>query len=35
MNDGESPVPVFEERGENHDILHEADYQHLIEEAQR
>ncbi|RKT42731.1 hypothetical protein [Thiocapsa rosea] len=35
MNDGESPVLVFEQRGENRDILHEAYYQLLIEEAQR
>jgi hypothetical protein len=35
MNDGESPILVFEQRGENRDILHEAYYQLLIEEAQR
>jgi predicted ABC-type ATPase len=35
MNDVESPVLVFEQRGENRDILHEAYYQLVIEEAQR
>jgi len=35
MNDGESPMLVFEQRGENRDILDEAYYQLLIEEAQR
>jgi predicted ABC-type ATPase len=35
MNDGESPVLLFEQRGESRDILHEAYYQLLIEEAQR
>jgi hypothetical protein len=35
MNDGESPVLLFGQRGESRDILHEAYYQLLIEEAQR
>jgi len=35
MNDGESPVLVFEQRGENRDILHENYYQLLLEEAER
>jgi len=33
MNDGESPVLVFEQRGENRDMLHENYYQLLLEEA--
>jgi predicted ABC-type ATPase len=35
MNAGESPVLVFEQRGENRDILHENYYQLLLEEAER
>ena len=35
MNDGESPVLVFEQREENRDILHEDFYQLLLEEAER
>lgn len=35
MNDGESPMLVFEQRGENRDILHEAHYQLLLAEAKR
>jgi predicted ABC-type ATPase len=33
MNDGESPVLVFEQRGDIRDILHENYYQLLLEEA--
>ncbi len=33
MNDGESPVLVFEQRGGNRDIVHDDDYQLLLEEA--
>ncbi len=35
MNDGESPVLVFEQRGSDRDIVHDDYYQHLLEEAQR
>ncbi|MEY6433580.1 AAA family ATPase [Thioalkalicoccus limnaeus] len=35
MNDGENPVLVFEQRGENRDTLHQVYYQLLIEEAER
>jgi predicted ABC-type ATPase len=35
MNDRESPVLIFEQRGENRDVLHEAYYQLLIAEARR
>lgn len=35
MNDGESPVLVFEQRGDNRDIFHDAYYQRLLEEADR
>lgn len=35
MNGGENPVLVFEQRGEERDILHEAYYQLLIEEAKQ
>ena len=35
MNDGGSPVLVFEQREENRDILHEDFYQLLLEEAER
>jgi predicted ABC-type ATPase len=35
MNDGENPVLVFEQCGENRDILHQVYYQLLIEEAER
>jgi hypothetical protein len=35
MSDGENPVLVFEQRGENRDILHEDYYQLLLEEAER
>ncbi|MBK1644456.1 hypothetical protein CKO25_07265 [Thiocapsa imhoffii] len=35
MNDGESPVLVFEQCEENRDILHQVYYQLLIEEAER
>ncbi|GAB4260908.1 MAG: hypothetical protein Kow0065_11300 [Methylomicrobium sp.] len=31
MNDGESPVPVFAQTGENRDILHEGYYQFLTQ----
>lgn len=33
MNDGESPVLVFEQQGQNRDIMHETYYQLLGEEA--
>lgn len=35
MNDGESPVLVFEQRGYDRDIVHDDYYQLLLEEAQR
>ncbi len=35
MNDGESPVLVFEQSGINRDIMHDAYYQLLMEEAKR
>lgn len=35
MNDGESPVLVFEQRGHDRDIVHDDYYQLLFEEAQR
>lgn len=35
MNDGESPVLVFEQRGENRDILHKTYYQLLLKGAKR
>lgn len=35
MNDGESPVLVFEQKAENRDIMHETYYQLLLEEAAR
>jgi len=35
MNDGESPVLVFEQRGNERDIVHDDDYQLLLEEAKR
>jgi len=35
MNDGESPVLVFEQKTENRDIMHETYYQLLLEEAAR
>lgn len=35
MNDGEKPVLVFEQQGENRDILHNDFYQLLLEEAKR
>jgi hypothetical protein len=33
MNDGESPVLVFEQRGDDRDIVHDYYYQLLLEEA--
>ncbi len=33
MNDGESPVLVFEQRGSDRDIVHDDYYQLLLEEA--
>jgi len=33
MNDGESPVLVFEQRGNNRDVIHEDYYQLLLEEV--
>jgi predicted ABC-type ATPase len=33
MNEGETPVLVFEQSGENRDILHEDYYQRLLKEA--
>jgi predicted ABC-type ATPase len=35
MNDGESPVLVFEQSGIDRDIMHDAYYQLLMEEAKR
>jgi len=35
MNDGESPVLVFEQRGGERDIVHDDYYQLLLEEAKR
>lgn len=35
MNDGESPVVVFEQRGSERDIVHDDYYQLLLEEAKR
>jgi len=35
MNDGESPVLVFEQRGGDRDIVHDDYYQLLLEEAKR
>jgi len=33
MNEGETPVLVFEQAGKNRDILHEDHYQTLMREA--
>ena len=35
MNDGERPVLVFEQQGENRDILHDNFYQLLVEQSKR
>ncbi len=35
MNDGESPVLVFEQRGSDREIVHDDYYQLLLEEAKR
>ncbi|MHB8150018.1 MAG: hypothetical protein ACYDIB_07630 [Desulfobulbia bacterium] len=35
MNDGESPVLIFEQRNNNRDIVHDDYYQLLIEEAKK
>jgi len=35
MNDGESPVLIFEQRGSDRDIVHDDYYQLLLEEAKR
>ncbi len=35
MNDGERPVLDFEQRGSDRDIMHDDDYQLLLEEANR
>lgn len=35
MNDGESPVLIFEQRGNDRDIVHDDYYQLLIEEARK
>jgi predicted ABC-type ATPase len=35
MNDGESPEIIFEQHGNNRDIIHEGYYQLLLEEAKR
>ena len=35
MNDGESPVLVFEQRGSDREIVHDDYYQILLEEAKR
>jgi hypothetical protein len=33
MNDGESPVLVFEQRGSDREIVHDEYYQLLLKEA--
>jgi len=33
MNDGESPILVFEQTGDSRDILHEVYYQQLLMEV--
>jgi|GEM_PF-3503245 len=33
MNDGEIPIPVFEQMGGSRNILHEIDYQQLFMEV--
>jgi predicted ABC-type ATPase len=35
MNDGENPVPVFEQQGENRDILQEGYFQLMMKEASK
>ena len=35
MNDGESPSLVFEQQGENRDILHDDYFVLLLEEAEQ
>ena len=35
MNDGASPTLVFEQQGDNRDIVHDDHYQLLLEEAKR
>jgi|GEM_PF-765609 predicted ABC-type ATPase len=35
MNDGASPVLVFEQRGSDREIVHDDYYQLLLEEAKR
>jgi len=35
MNDGETPVVVFEQRGDDREIIHDDSYQLLIKQAQR
>lgn len=34
MNDGEMPIPVFEQTGDSRNILHEIDYQQLLMEVE-
>ena len=35
MNDGQSPVPVFEQQGRTRNVIHAAYYQHLLNEARK
>ena len=35
MNDGETPQLVFEQYGDNRDVIHDDYYQLLLEEATR
>lgn len=32
MNDGEKPIPMFEQKGDSRDILHEVYYHQLLKE---
>ena len=34
MNDGEMPIPVFEQTGDSRNILHEIYYQQLLMEVE-
>lgn len=34
MNDGEMPIPVFEQMGDSRNILHEIYYQQLLMEVE-
>jgi hypothetical protein len=35
MNDGEIPIPVFEQTGDDRNILHEIYYQQLLMEVKQ